>query len=176
MKFKILKGNPLFDGLAEIREQIKVAYIANKALAAEYGSDGVASHNHYLAGGIKAFHFQSGELPFPNWKPMERGYTNWYMPKSPKNKRDPLHEVWAKINALPKVDDKGLQELLQYSIGLSGDGNAISIFSRPGVSWHEDYILVKFPDGANYKPVEHMIEITDSEFKELAGQKLLEFE
>lgn len=170
MKFKIMKGTPLFDKLREVGDKMKAANKEAYALCTELGFKQMRPESMVLAGGISSLYAKT--------KP--EGYAFAFNPsKSPNDffpKRNKANkEIIERIKALPKVEHEELNNPIKYDGWKSnkynerGSGKHVSL--HPGISWHKNFILISVAEYIDYKPVKDMIEITVTEYKKLEKEK-----
>lgn len=161
MKFKILKGTALFDTLESVIEKMRACNAHAKALMSEFNADGYSKSRNGIAGGIAAFNFTDPTKKPQGWKAMERGYTNWFFPKAAEK------DLISRISQLPIVETSAVSEPLNYQ-NQSWMNNERMVFSElPAIKFFDDYILVDVNSKAEYTPVSDMVEILESEYKEL---------
>lgn len=159
MKFKVLKGTPLFDKLSNARKEMRRCNKAALALIKELGYESGRRKGHCLSGGISCFKI-NGEKP-KGWRKQSDGYF-----PSPIKKNA---EVLAKIAALPIAEYSLINEPLNYRWNDQELEAGNTFQFCPGVCWKNDYILIHIGELNRYAPVADMIEILDSEFKALSS-------
>jgi hypothetical protein len=161
MYFIVRKGSALYDKFQKLREDMKSAHAAAKKLAKELGAEAIRGSSLGLAGGISSFVFPEGTPKPKNWKRIIYGDWEYFPSKFKANA-----ELLARIEALPVVKEKELNDIVAYNWRKCA-GNRISF--HPEVHFLSDSVLVQthseiYP---SYKPVAGMEEILESEFLKL---------
>lgn len=169
MKFKVLKGTPLFDQLTVIEKKIDSCNKATRLLVERLGFKQFYKKNFVLAGGFY------GLIPLDG-KTKPDGYSwafndrtgNAVMPA----KRKANAEILAEIKALPTVEYDELNKVLNYDDSISrrpGSSHGVVTSFCPGVVWKKNFILVNVPVySGKYKPPVGMVEILESEYTKLS--------
>lgn len=169
MKFKVVKGTPLFNRLDKLRTAMNMANEAAGKIVDRLGFTKYIHDAGSLAGGIGAIEM-APETKLPNWTRICRATqtTNGYYPSKRKCNLSLLRE----IQSLPLVKKSLLTDILKYQAQTIELPNGSEIMSfHPGVIWRNRYILVSVPERARYKPVKGMVEITVSQFNKLKEAK-----
>lgn len=166
MKFKILKGSPLFIQLTEVFDQINEANKAARDLMTVLGFSEWYPAMFVIAGGVSAVECKTGQPEgYKRMWPRERDHA--YYPKKT-NKA-----LTAQFEALPTVPFSAINNPLKYDPHDNDMPNprgfGRSVRYTPRVSQVEkQMILVDFGEYCrSYKPVEGMVEITVSEYNKL---------
>lgn len=167
MKYKVLKGTDLFDKLWSIQKKMQSCQDeAQKIVNTIPEADGSSKRSHCLAGGIAAFHFKKGWTNAPDgWRKMEKGWTQWFMPKSSDKKNK---ELLKKISELPVLGYEIINDLLNFHFYVTEE---LQVWHCPIVEWRSKYVLIEVPNDKKYKPLDGMIEIMDSEYIKLSKAK-----
>lgn len=154
MKFKVLKGTPLFDKLTNLKKEIDAANNAARDLVKELGYENYCKSLFDVAGGISAIIIPEGKPAGWRFSFNDRQPAHAYFPSSIKANK----ELLERIKKLPIVSTQKLNSLINYG----------SPFSTPGISWRKNYILISTRN--EYKPVKDMVEILESEYKKLESK------
>lgn len=164
MKYKILANSPLFDALCALRDKIKLADAAAKALSDKCGAYAY-SGGRGVGGGIRALCFK--EKP-EHYKLLQ--YPDFYYPKvSLKVNRELVNE----LAALPEVKDAELNELVGFKSGMTVDevSGGFRRTQRPGIVWNENADVALLDTGhGTCAPHTDLIEILESEYLALQGK------
>ena len=166
MKFKVLKGSPIFEKLEHMMSKIKSCWDASHELSESVGAKGVCTFGYHRAGGIGAFQFAPDKFPsLELWKqtdPRKYQYRDLFYPRSGKKykQNDELH---AKIAALPVVEKEEYNKVIGY------EGGWLSSY---GLKSGNGYFLIEIPEDSDYKPLEDMIEILESEYRKLKEEAI----
>lgn len=162
MKFKILKGTPLFDKLIDVKTKIRDCNAAAFALVKEMGYERMRGKEMVLAGGISSIEIKGGKPD--GWRVAfaEKTKDEYFPSKLKQNK-----EILSKISALPVVGYEELNDILDYDFH-KHEGKRLSF--HPAVIWKEDFILVSVAEYMYYQPAKDMVEILESEYMKLSNQ------
>lgn len=163
MKYKILQDSPLFDKLKALQKRMtNVKRQAEKVAKSFNGTGRFCGHIHALAGGISAIEFD--EKP-EGWKAVGESWQRLYYPKVINKEANKL------IAPLPLMDYDELNKLVNFKSGAYTNAGGIFWIKCPEINFYPTYTLINIPDGVSYTPVDHMIEILDSEFQKLNKRK-----
>ena len=166
MKFKVKKGTKLFKELKELQKRMIFCNKEAFALAEKHGFSQIRCLDGYeaLAGGITSFYADKKPEGFA-WTYGSKAPNDFFPKKTNANK--PLLKA---IKELPYVKIDDLNKLIKYDGLKMRTNNHISF--HPGISFrNKDYVLFDVSECTRYKPVEDMIEITVSEYKQLNSEK-----
>lgn len=164
MKFKVEKGCELYDRLKALHNRIKQVNAQATELVESLGYTRYCRSHWCIAGGISAIEIVN--MPSDErtkWTKMFK-QSNLFMPRQ--NKQN--SEIWAKIQALPRIEPMELNDILNFRAGAS---KMLSWSAHPGVIWKEDYILIDVSDEHEYTPVAGMTEILVSEYNALKAMQ-----
>jgi hypothetical protein len=171
MKYKVLEGTPLYQILSNVQKKMENAANLSKAIVKEVGAEDYARASHKIAGGIRAFKFKEcicKNSEKPGWKKMESGCTFWLMPlaKEKSNK-----DLLKRIDALPTIGIEQINLPLNFNGGAVSSDGGIAWVSTPAVVFPDKkqkiFLIEIHPEFKDYKPVDGMIEILESEFNKL---------
>jgi hypothetical protein len=171
MKYKILAGCKLYDQLDQLRQRLnqvqnEASYLATKLEAKEW----VPKYGPFiLGGGISGLRFSTP--PGPNWKRAHtKHFRDTYMPHPTKKVMQIIRQS---IDELPTVSAAELNDLLNFDSDNTypGSGGQTMTMFHPAIKWMDDIILIGINEALVYTPVDGMIEITATEYKELSADK-----
>lgn len=165
MKYKVVKGTPLFDQLQALAQRCIDANAAADDLAKSLGAEASYSRaTKNRAGGVDAFRFDYGKEPDPAlWtQPDRHNNKQMFYPRAGKKYavNQPLHD---QIAALPIVSFQEFNE----AIGFERQWVGLSLVHCYTLCPGRDVVLIDTGDEADYTPVEGMQEILVSEFRAL---------
>ena len=171
MKYKVLPGTALFDTLMAVQKKMIKANKAADKIAKEVGAEGCANASNKIAGGILGFKFKIGgqkNSDKPGWKKLESGYTLWWFPlEKEKSNKDLLQRIYE----LPTIDISELNTPLNFHGGAVSHEGGIAWVKTPSVLFPDKkqaVILIGIHPGLKeYKPVDGMIDILESEYNKL---------
>lgn len=159
MKFKVLKGTPLFDKLNSLGEEMTEYNKAAFDLVKKLGYTRMRGKSNVLAGGISSIEIKGGKPV--GWRNAYSGVRDEYFPAKLKANKMLL----AEIDALPVVEYDDLNKILNFDWRTSSSRN---ISFHPGIHWGKKEILIDVSRHyTSYKPVKGMIEILESEYMKL---------
>ena len=162
MKFKVLKGNQLFDSLCAIKIKCENATKAANELAKELGGNQAATRNLYRAGGLDAIEFTN----YPDkelWRQVDRKNNPYlFYPRSKKSNVD----LFERISNLPIVTYDEYNSIINFlpTFGSSDNVDGIVHFKSYGLIITDDCALIEIGNGSGYIPIDGMIEIFESEY------------
>lgn len=162
MYIKIMKSSPLGLKIEELWERGKgynaQAFEWAKAQGAEY----IRGDFWAVFGGVTSAKFTT--KPPKGWVKAGPKYDEGEYLISDKTKEGKA--LKAEEQALPRVTDEEFNDLFNYDPNKSRSGNRIQF--HPGLKWGKDgEMLLSFADYVDYTPIEHMEEITSTEYKKL---------
>lgn len=160
MYFKIEdKTSPAGIAAWDLRTKMDAAYKAAKKLATDVGADSWLTPTNVVYGGITGFDkLFAGDTKLYKKAGKQEG-TQFYFPRSvPANKA-----LLERIAALPTVKVKDINSVLNYEPQTIGNKHYFS----PAISYRKKVALVKTQEAVKYKPIEGMVEITQSEYDNL---------
>ena len=166
MKFKVEKGTELFDKLVSVKDKMDKAQTAAEKLGKELGGEAVYSRRYInVAGGIDAIRFAYTTEPDKElWmKPDRHNSPRLFYPRSSKkaNKQNqPIHD---KIRALPVVTEDEYNDIIGFKYHWVGLRN----YRTYNLFIYDTYAIIETGEGADYKPIEGMVEILESEYYKL---------
>lgn len=154
MKFKIEKGCTLFDQLIYFQNRLNEVRKQSSEYCTSVGGKRYAPKSDCVDGGIGAIQFDKQ----PNgWKCVEK-MRRLYFPKAT-NKIE-----LENIKKLPIITDAEFCDIFGFKSQFVG----LRFLTRPGYRmFNEEIVLVTIPTEAEYTPKDGMIEIMESEYKEI---------
>ncbi len=166
MKFKVLKGTPLFKQLTAVKKEMVRCNDAAYEIIKEFGCTQMRGKFGVIAGGISGIIFQNGKKPPEGWRYTGESF-NEYMPKKNVSANKELNK---RIKELPIVEYDALNDPLNFDWHDNDGSRKVSF--HPGIKWKNNYILIDVSKHyPRYKPQEGMIEILESEYNKLAEEK-----
>lgn len=157
MKYKVLKGTPLFDKIVVVVEKIKDYNQQAEDLSNSVGGLRAATLGYNRAGGIAAFEFKK-EPDMNLWKRVDK-YEPLYSPRAKKAN----NALFAKIQALPITRYEEFNNVIEFKQHWSG----LTFHQTYGLVISDDFMLIEMNDEVKYTPVQDMIEILGSEYNYL---------
>lgn len=161
--YKVKKKHPLHLAFTQFMERVKAVKDEARALAIELSdSETFYSRPHTLAGGIGALIFK--EKP-EGWKQVGEKWQRAFYPKA-SNK-----SVCKRIESLPVILADEMNAIIGFEAGTSSEEP-----NQPGIVWYGSFglkegkgkqFLINVPNGMSFKPVDGMVEITNSEYTSL---------
>lgn len=159
MKFKIVKGNPLYDSFMELKKRTMEVNKAANDFAKKVGGKASCRSQNVAYGGISAIEFDAKP---EGWRMVGDKYRHLFFPKAT-NK-----ELLKEIAALPKIQYDEINNIVGFDAPQTVTSNqGILWVNCVGISYGKDYILLNVTSGAKYNPPKHVIEILESEYEKL---------
>lgn len=164
MYFKIEKDSDLYQKFVDLRgELVKCHKASIDFIKDNYGEDHlfVPDYINGLSGGIISVGFEKPPKGWVEWE--NEDYPDMYQPDKDSKKGS---KILDEIKKLPIVKRGAVRDLLNLDEKY-GD----KILIDPAFGFQDDVIYISLPDyinPKNYTPIEGMVEITHSEYHDLA--------
>ena len=154
MKFKVEKGCQLFDQLIDFQNRLNDVRKQSSEYCNSVGSKRYAPKNDCVDGGIGAIQFDTAPT---GWRCVEK-MRGLYFPDVG-NKAE-----LEKIRQLPFITNDDFNGLFGFESQFVG----LKFLSRAGYRlFNEEIALINIPTEAEYTPKDGMVEILESEYKEI---------
>lgn len=163
MKYKILKGSPLFDKIQRVRVRMMEAHDLARETAIKMGAKSWRGKNSQDVGGLSAFKFKKLPTNIVWRKAYGSRVDDEVFPKAVSSNKQLLDN----IAALPTVSRREIDRLVGFKPQFIGETN----YFRFGCAWvvGSAVILIDVGTRIKYKPRAGMIEITESEYLGLSA-------
>lgn len=162
MFIKIMESSPLGLKIREMWTRGKDCNSQALNWAKAQGAQYIRGDMECIFGGVLSAKFT--ETPPKGWVKAGPRYESGEYLISSKTKEGKL--LKEQEQALPRITDDEFNALFNYEPWECGNGRQVQF--HPGLQWGENgEILLSFSDYVTYTPVEHMEEITATEYKKL---------
>lgn len=162
--YKIPKGSKVYDDLVNLSTKIDYVNEEINKILDEFSAVRYCGLQNSPWGGISAIQFS--ENPPLNWKAVDKDQKLYY----PKAK---LKSTCARIEGLPRIEWSELNDLVGFKAPQTVTLNArIQWIVGVGIIFGNKFHLMNIVIGAEYVPINDVIEIIESEF--LRDSKVLE--